>query len=264
MRISKHDRKAADQIMRRLNSGFTGIGYSGQALFDTIVKPKMLAVISDLVGPEIVCSSVFHIRAKLPETGIYGIVPWHRDSGFWMPHCDNSQIITCWLPLVSATPGNGCLNILPRAHNSGIVRHYYSNYPGHLEILEEDLPQGTESVPVPVPFGGALFFTNRTPHRSLANHSNIVRWSFDIRYQSADAPTNAGLEPEDFSLERDKTKIACYPPRADALIRTEHRPEQLISTNEEFYKIRSAYVERFDQNQKWHTKRWTSLEESSS
>lgn len=262
VKINNRSRQHALEIMRRLNSGPKGIGYSGNALFQTIAHRNMLAVIEDLVGPEIVCSSVFHIRAKLPDSGEYGIVPWHQDSGYWMPHCDDKRIITCWLPLVEATVENGCLQIVPRAHNNGIVRHYYSRYPGHLEILEEDLPEGGEPVHVPLALGGGLFFTNRTPHRSLSNRSDIVRWSFDIRYQSADAPSNVGLEPEDFSPDRSESEIACWPPRADALIHTERRPEHLIRTNEQFYQVRTAYADRFDHSRKWMETRWSRHSES--
>jgi hypothetical protein len=33
-----------------------------------------------------------------------------------------------------------------------------------------------------------MIFTNLTPHRSLSNLSDIIRWSIDFRWMSADAP----------------------------------------------------------------------------
>ena len=54
-------------------------------------------------------------RPKLPKLG-RGDVPWHQDSGYVAAHCDKQLIITCWIPLVDATPENGCVQILPRTH----------------------------------------------------------------------------------------------------------------------------------------------------
>ena len=45
----------------------------------------------------------------------------------------------------------------------------------------------------PVPKGGVLLLTNRTPHASFENKTDIVRWSMDLRYQSAALPTNAQI-----------------------------------------------------------------------
>ena len=39
----------------------------------------------------------------------------------------------------------------------------------------------------------ALLMTNRTPHGSYENTTDVVRWSMDLRYQSAALPTNASI-----------------------------------------------------------------------
>ena len=166
------------------------------------------------------------------------------------------MILTVWVPFVDATVERGCLEVMPGVHKGGVVRHRQLE-PGeegrraYLEILEEDLP-GERVVPTPVDRGGVVLLTNRTPHRSTPNRSDVIRWSIDIRYQSADLPTNfpplamarngdtgngatadAGPMPE--------ATLTCYPPESDFLVRSRSRPEAVVRTWQEFNAIRTAH-----------------------
>ena len=66
-------------------TGRGGGGYSGEELFKIISNPKLLHYIEGFVGEEIVGSSVYRIRPKIPFMD-RGIVPWHQDSGYFEPH----------------------------------------------------------------------------------------------------------------------------------------------------------------------------------
>ena len=61
----------------------------------------------------------------------------------------------------------------------------------YLYILEGDLA-GYETVTCEMALGSALFINQLTPHRSLENHSDKVRWSVDLRWQRPGEP--AGWE----------------------------------------------------------------------
>ena len=65
-----------------------------------------------------------------------------------------------------------------------------------LELLE-DLPN-VEPVCVPMRKGSILLLTNRTPHATFENTTDRVRWSMDLRYQSA-----ADLRSDLARLKRD-------------------------------------------------------------
>jgi hypothetical protein len=86
--------------------------------------------------------------------------------------------------------------------------------------------------------------SNRLAHASFENKSDIVRWSMDLRYQSATLPTNASVRQlpgearEDTSLE---VPVACYPPEADFLVRSSARPDQVITTAEQFKALRDNH-----------------------
>ena len=224
--------------------GRAGGGYKGLEMFRTIVHPKLLAAIESLVGPEIVGSSVYRIRPKLPGIN-RGVVPWHQDSGYFSELCDSHLILTAWIPLVDATAHNGCMRVMPRAHRRGIFTHHTGGNAGFLVIQDEDLPDPPQrAVTAEVPLGGVVFMTNLTPHCSTANHSDGVRWSIDLRYQSADAPSNVGLWPIEDLLEDDprlaEYQIACYPPEADFVVQSRLHPEQ-VADFEKFIRRREAF-----------------------
>lgn len=210
------------------------------AIFDLIRCQPLLDVAESLCGPELIASSVYRLRPKLPDYGP-GVVPWHQDSGYFEPYCDRSLILTCWVPLVDADARNGCLQVLRYGHRGAVVPHGFG--PNHyLQIAEDDLPPG-EIVTVPVRRGSVLLLTNLTPHCSTPNESDTIRWSMDLRYQSANLPTNAPITrlPEEIPFT-EAVPLACYPPEADVLIRSSRRPEQVIASAEAFEETRRNHI----------------------
>jgi hypothetical protein len=220
--------------------GRAGGGHAGIEMFRVITHPRLLDAMECLIGPEIVGSSVYRIRPKIPGYA-HGVVPWHQDSGYFEPHCDKEMIVTVWLPLVDATPENGCLQVLPRAHRDRVFTHHTGGHAGYLVIEEDDLPLPSEqAVTVPVPLGGTLLLTNLTPHCSIPNTTEITRWSIDLRYQSRSAPTNAFQGPEEYDPNAPKTEIACYPPEGDFIVRSRKDPAS-VHTYEQYAERRSRY-----------------------
>ncbi len=237
-RLSRVHAEVGDEILGPL-TGRGGGGHSGRALFELITHPALLARVESFVGPEIVGSSVYRIRPKIPGRE-RGVVPWHQDSGYFAVHCDSSLILTCWIPLVDATPENGCLQVLPRVHRRGVFRHHTHGPGGYLVIVDKDLPPA-EPVTVPVPLGGVLFMTNCTPHCSLPHTTDVVRWSIDVRYQSEEVPNNVGELSEEFDPGRPGHELACYPPEADFVVQSRQHPERVVRRWEEFDQIRQRY-----------------------
>ena len=221
----------------------------GPGIFSLITHRKLLDLAEALCGPELVASSVYRLRPKIPNYS-YGAVPWHQDSGYFEPFCDEHLVVTMWLPLVDATPDNGCLWVLPRQHDKPLYPHRGAEGKAYLEIDESDLPdRGKDAVCCPVPKGGVLLMTNRTPHVSYENRTDIVRWSMDLRYQSASLPTNApitrlegDIEPRGETSAPDFVPTACYPPEADFLVRSTARPQEVVTTPEQFAQVREKHV----------------------
>lgn len=179
-----------------ITSGMDIMEMRGPATFAFLRNDNLLDAVESLVGPEILCSPIQHIRAKPPAAvssagvGFYN-VPWHQDSGVTLEEADDSEIVTCWVALVDATIENGCMEVLP-----GVWKH------GHLEhqaeggtTIRPDLLPNIAARPVPVRRGGAVFMHRHTPHRSTPNYSDSVRWSIDLRYQPVGTPTGRPFHP---------------------------------------------------------------------
>lgn len=240
--IAQHDLERARELIQRIHNGKGGEGgHIGPGIFDLMRHPALLDCIEDLVGPEIIGSSVYRIRPKAP--GIQrGAVPWHQDSGYLLSHCDRNLIITCWIPLVDADLENGCLYVIPDAHRDGIFEHRRGGPGGYLVIEDSDLPAGVEPIPVPVPKGGVLLLTNLTPHASYLNQSDIVRWSVDLRYQSPDVPNNLNMQKDDITDELPDIEVACYPPEADFVLRSQSEPSKVVPDWQTLKRIRDRYA----------------------
>jgi len=214
----------------------------GPGIFHLLTHPRLLDIAEAFCGPEIVASSVYRLRPKIPNYG-YGAVPWHQDSGYFEPYCDDALVLTFWVPLVDATEENGCLWVIPGSHRGMVAPHRLHESGKYLEIAPEHVPAGA-AVACPVPKGGVLLLTNRTVHGSFANTTDIVRWSMDLRYQSASLPTNAPITRLDGEAMPDiETGVpaACYPPEADFLVRSRARPDEVIRTSDAFYALRSNH-----------------------
>jgi len=169
----------------------------GQATFAFLHNERLLDAAASLIGQEITCNPIQHIRAKPPAansgtgTGFYN-VPWHQDSGVTWEEADDSDIITCWMPLVDATIENGCMEVIPGAWKLGHLEHVAD---GGTTIRPDLLPDTTPR-PVPVRKGGIIFMHRYTPHRSTPNFTDTVRWSLDLRYQPNGQPTGRPFHPE--------------------------------------------------------------------
>jgi phytanoyl-CoA hydroxylase len=235
--IDDHPELQAEYL--RAIEGKAGGGFTGHAIYAILTDTALLDAMEDLVGPELVASSVYRIRPKVPGLN-RGVVPWHQDSGYIAPHCDESVIVTCWIPLVDATVENGCLCVLPDVHKGGIVRHHTGGNAGFLVIQDGDLPPG-EVLPVPVKRGGVLLMTNMTPHCSTVNHTDVIRWSIDLRYQSRDVPNNLAVDtPEDLREDNPAVHVACYAPEGDFMVRS-YRDPASVASHAEFVRRRNLF-----------------------
>lgn len=232
-----------DAVLNAIISG--KLATSG--IFGLLTNPKLLDAVESLVGPEIIAASAYRLRPKLPNLDS-AVVPWHQDSAFFEPYCDTSLILTVWIPLVDATPERGCMQVVPRQHKGEIVPHHLpeGSHGGLLKIVSDDFSPD-DVVTTPIPKGGALLLTNRTPHRSIENVSDVIRWSMDLRYQTATLPTNYKLPDGELFFHPDDTDapVACYPPEADFLVRSKKRPDAVVKDWQQFRDLRSNHQGTF-------------------
>lgn len=193
----------------------------GPASFAFLRNAHVLDIVEMLIGPEITCSPIQHIRPKLPSGltprgGDPHVVHWHQDAGVTWAEADPVFILTVWLPLVAATPENGCLRVMPGIHKQGLLRH--RTKPGlGTAIAPEALPQ-QKQITLPMQPGDLLLMHKHTPHCSTRNNTDGVRWSMDIRYQPTGTPTGRPFHPHFVARSRaDPTHVLTDHARWDQL-----------------------------------------------
>jgi ectoine hydroxylase-related dioxygenase (phytanoyl-CoA dioxygenase family) len=171
----------------------------GKASFEFLRNDNLLDIVEGIVGPEITCSPIQHIRPKLPvgltpEGGDPHVAPWHQDAGVTWADADPYFILTVWIPLTEATVENGCLQIIPRTHGQGLMKHHTKAGVGTV-IMDEEMP-ASAVLTLPMQKGDLLLMHKEIPHCSTANTSDSIRWSMDLRYQETGTPTGRPFHPE--------------------------------------------------------------------
>lgn len=171
----------------------------GRAMFEFLHNDNLLDLAASLVGPEITCNPIQHVRAKPPavyeghENPGFHNVPWHQDAGVMMPEADTSNVVTFWLPIGDATLEMGCMQILPGVPKShGYLKHQKE---GGTTIWPELLPD-VEPIVASCQKGDVVMMDKFTPHSSTPNRSQLCRWSLDLRYQPTGEHTGRTAHPE--------------------------------------------------------------------
>jgi phytanoyl-CoA hydroxylase len=168
--------------------------HCGPAVFGLLRNSRLLDAVEEFIGPEIYCNPVQHVRVKPPERDVsadkkghtlMSTTFWHQDLAVISDEADDSNVISVWLPMVEATDANGCLVVVPGSHRLGLVNHCRT---ANLNGIPDGLI-GMERRPLPMKPGDVLFFHKLTRHASLANESDHLRWSFDLRYNPIGEPT---------------------------------------------------------------------------
>lgn len=175
--------------------------WAGPAVFAALRNEKLLDAVESLIGPEIYSNPVQHVRMKPPEHLTpknengqvqLGKTPVHQDNGVVLPEADETQILTVWFPLTRATVKHGCLAVWPGSHRKGLLDHC----PTDIGLgIPGKLLGGSKAVAMPMERGDALFMHKLTVHASFSNHSDEVRWSFDLRYNPVGQPTGRPAFP---------------------------------------------------------------------
>ncbi|HYF50019.1 MAG TPA: phytanoyl-CoA dioxygenase family protein [Planctomycetota bacterium] len=184
-------------------NGLDIMQHRGKRTFEFIHNKNLLDAVESLIGPEITCSPIQHLRAKVPAScgnGKYELVGWHQDLSVTWEEADVSDIVTCWIPLVDATVERGCMEVMPGLSKFGYIEH------GMDTCIKPELVQQDKAIPAICPRGGVVFMSKLCPHRGLPNVSDTVRWTIDLRYQVTGTPTGRPFYP-DFPVRTKRSDV---------------------------------------------------------
>lgn len=171
-------------------------GVLPKELQDIWSYPKLLHIVEQLVGPNIIGHTVWNLRVKLPNNEPE-VVPWHQDNGYLLESSLETMMPTAWIPLLDTGKENGGMELIKCSQKLGITgeHHCCAGATWYIEMDEEEIREKfgadieKDSVICNVPFGGILLFSNALIHRSLPNPSDKIRWSLDFRWQDPANPT---------------------------------------------------------------------------
>lgn len=156
-------------------------------LFRYLADPRVLDVIQDFIGPDIVLWSS-HFIAKPKGDG--KAVPWHTDGAYWNGRLDPMEVITLWLAVDPSTLENGCMRVIPGSHTAfkaaidayvpvdGEANVFGSRIPP--ELIDED-----RAVDLELKVGECSFHDAWTIHGSNPNNSSMRRCGYTMRYMPA-------------------------------------------------------------------------------
>ena len=177
----------------------------GPAVFALLRNERLLDAVESLIGPEITSNPVQHVRIKPPEryvtknegTGLVTTTGWHQDNGVVHEEADDTNMLTVWLPLTEATERNGCLMVVPGSYRDGLQVHCtMPNERGlNATTIPTQLIPKERAKPLPMSPGDVLLMHKGCMHASLTNHSDSVRWSFDLRYNPTGQSTGRTYFP---------------------------------------------------------------------
>ena len=146
-------------------------------LYDIATDPRILDLVADLIGPDIVCWGT-HFFCKLPHDP--KAVPWHQDASYWP--LSPARTVTVWLAIDDADRENSAMKFLPGTHKMG---HLEWKNTERDAVLGQEIV-GAESLGEPVydelEAGELSLHADMLAHGSEPNQSDRRRCGLTIRY----------------------------------------------------------------------------------
>lgn len=164
--------------------------------------PKLLDVVEDIIGPDILCcATVLFIK----EANDPGFVSWHQDGKYMGLEPDNG--VTAWVALSASNEHSGCMQVVPGSHKVGMLDHKDTFSETNILTRGQEV-QGVDTrtaVSMPLEPGQVSFHHQKVVHSSQPNKSNDRRIGFAIQtYFSPDVKQTKGTTYVQLARGEDK------------------------------------------------------------
>jgi hypothetical protein len=155
-------------------------------LFEWLLADEVLDLVEPILGPDLALFSS-HFICKPRGNGQR--VPWHEDSHYWKSMISPMEVVTVWLAIDPSTKVNGCMNVIPRTHNTGKLG--FSDYddltPG-TAVFNDEIKAAqrdpSQAVAIELEPNQCSLHDGRIIHGSAPNTSSIRRCGYTMRYIS--------------------------------------------------------------------------------
>jgi hypothetical protein len=147
-------------------------------LCDLIRHPRLLDVVEDIVGPDILCwGATFFIKKPRDQR----FISWHTDSFFYGTR--PAETLTAWVSFNISDIESGCMRFIPGSHKTVAV-HELRPDPNNMSSNGQTVLDVDESVAVDVVLRPGQFSLHHESvvHASSPNMSDRQRIGFSIHY----------------------------------------------------------------------------------
>ena len=148
---------------------------------------RILDAMQEVMGEDIMLLST-HFFCKYPEPDgpehASKFVAWHQDATYW--GLDPSIAPTAWIAIDESDVENGCMQVIPGSHTSGITQHDVSSREGNLLSINQEIPSDqideSRAVNLELHPGQISIHDGRLFHASQPNRSTRRRCGLTARY----------------------------------------------------------------------------------
>jgi ectoine hydroxylase-related dioxygenase (phytanoyl-CoA dioxygenase family) len=150
---------------------------------------KSISKILHAVFPEkqFVALQKMILRMDLPKCESE-VAHWHQDY-FYVR--GNTETVTLWIPMQDVDNINGCLLVQTGSHLSGRLDHPVTI--GKRHCPAPHYLSNEKQIAVPMALGDVLCFHPLLLHSGQVNHSERIRFAFNLRYSPVGLPVDSGM-----------------------------------------------------------------------
>ena len=132
--------------------------------------PNLLGAVRQLLGDDLLLFRSTLMLKPAHHGSAHGL---HQDSSYWP--VEPPALVTVSIALADASPENGCFQVIPRSHRSGMKQWGQIQRDSSESITDRNDVDPNDLVDVPLKAGSALLFHSLTVHGSRANNSSRPR-----------------------------------------------------------------------------------------
>jgi ectoine hydroxylase-related dioxygenase (phytanoyl-CoA dioxygenase family) len=182
-------RRAFDDLEARVDKETAQIGlidhhFEEKFIWELATHPTILDSIEKLIGPNVflLATHFFNKYGEGDQAEVF--VAWHQDVTFW--GLEPPMAITAWYAVDDSDEENGCMQVIPGTHVSGVVEHGKAQQAGNLLSINQEVhvspEQAASAVDLPLHAGQVSIHDGTLIHGSLPNRSDRRRCGLTLRY----------------------------------------------------------------------------------
>ena len=182
-------RRRFDDLEARVGKETAQVGlldyhFEEEFIWEIATHPTILDTIEALIGPNALLLATHFFNKYGEGEKAEAFVAWHQDVTFW--GLEPPMAITAWYAVDDSDAENGCMQVIPSTHVSGVLEHGKAEQAGNLLSINQEVhvtpEQAASAVDLPLRAGQVSIHDGTLIHGSLPNRSGRRRCGLTLRY----------------------------------------------------------------------------------